>query len=152
MDISNKLKRTLLIAFAALFALGLLIQLIPYGHSHTNPRVVKEPPWDSPATRALVKRACYDCHSYETEWPFYASIAPASWMVASDVDEGRSMVNFSDWQGGNRPGENAKAVKDEIEEGEMPPIIYRLAHAEARLDVDQKQRLIEGWRRTLKSR
>ena len=139
------------IAFIALCALGLLIQLIPYGRKHANPRVVKEPPWDSPATRALAKRACFNCHSYETEWPFYASIAPASWMVTSDVTEGREMLNFSDWQGGSRPGENAKAVQDEIEEGEMPPIMYRLAHADARLNADEQKRLIEGWRRTVEA-
>ena len=152
MNISNKIKKWSIVVSVALCALGLLIQLIPYGRKHDNPRVVSEPPWDSPATRALVKRACFDCHSHETEWPFYSSIAPSSWIVTSDVTEAREILNFSDWQGGKRSGENAQAVQEEIEEGEMPPIMFRLAHPKARLNADEQQRLIQGWRRTLGER
>ena len=57
------------------------IQLVPYGRDHTNPPIAGEPAWDAPATRTLVKQACFDCHSNETKWPLYASIAPASWLV-----------------------------------------------------------------------
>ena len=75
--------------------LGLLvIQLIPYGREHSNPAVVSEPPWDSPATRAFAVTACFDCHSNETEWPWYSNIAPMSWLVQRDVDEGRQHLNF----------------------------------------------------------
>jgi hypothetical protein len=56
----------------------LLIQLVPYGRAHANPPVVKEPAWDSPTTRALAKRACFDCHSNETVWPWYTNVAPVS--------------------------------------------------------------------------
>ncbi len=73
----------------------LLIQLIPVDKS--NPPVVSEPTWDSPQTRALAKDACFDCHSNETVWPWYAKIAPSSWLLAQDVDEGRSALNFSEW-------------------------------------------------------
>jgi hypothetical protein len=76
----------------------LLIQLVPYGRDHDNPPVQSEPPWDSPDTRALARQACFDCHSNETEWPAYANIAPVSWLVQRDVDEGRAVLNFSEWQ------------------------------------------------------
>jgi hypothetical protein len=65
------------------------IQVIPYGRSHTNPPVTGEPAWDSPKTRELAVRACYDCHSNQTVWPWYSHIAPISWLVQQDVDEGR---------------------------------------------------------------
>jgi hypothetical protein len=55
--------------------LGLLaIQLVPYGRDHTNPPVRREPAWDSPTTRALAVRACFDCHSNETHWPWYTHV------------------------------------------------------------------------------
>src|ERR1700761_7803450 len=54
---------------AVLIVLFGLIQLIPYGRTHANPRTTMEPTWDSPRTRELAKRACFDCHSNETRWP-----------------------------------------------------------------------------------
>ena len=56
-----------------------VMQLVPYGRDHSNPPVTAEPNWDSPETRALFKRACFDCHSNETVWPWYAYVAPFSW-------------------------------------------------------------------------
>src|SRR3954449_12180710 len=88
--------------------IGVVIQLIPYGHSHANPPVLKEPKWDSPQTRALAQRACFDCHSNETTWPWYTHIAPVSWLIARDVIEGRQHLNFSTWgQPTGRRGEGA---------------------------------------------
>jgi len=126
-------------------ALG-AIQLVPYGHDHINPPLRSEPPWDSPATRALAKQACFDCHSNETEWPAYASFAPASWLVQHDVDEGRAVLNFSDWQ---RPQEKATKASEELLEGEMPPAGYLLMHAHARLGNADRDRLAQGLARTL---
>jgi hypothetical protein len=69
------MKRILLFIVVGLSVLGLLIQLIPYGHNHTNPPVNAEPNWDSPETRTLAQRACFDCHSNETRWPWHSNIA-----------------------------------------------------------------------------
>jgi hypothetical protein len=121
-----------------------LIQLVPYGRDHRNPAVVREPAWDSPVTRALAKRACFDCHSFETVWPPYASVAPVSWLVTYDVREGREHLNFSVWQGGARKNESPARLVKEIDEGEMPPIQYRLAHPEARLTPAEKRQLMDG--------
>jgi mono/diheme cytochrome c family protein len=127
---------------ACLFA----IQLVPYGRDHVNPKAVSEPIWDSPATRALAKRACFDCHSNETEWPAYARIAPASWLVQHDVTEGRAVLNFSEWQ---RPQEKWKDAAEELLEGEMPPAMYRMMHAHARLSDEDRDRLARGLTRSL---
>ena len=62
-------------------ALFVLIQFVPYGRDHDNPPVTAEPDWGSPATLRLVRAACYDCHSNETEWPWYSNIARMSWLV-----------------------------------------------------------------------
>ena len=95
----------------------LLIQLVPYGKDHANPPVVQEPKWDSPATRELAKRACFDCHSNEVVWPWYSNIAPASWLVAHDVQEAAT-VQFSRLASGRcGPGRCAEV----IENGKMPP-------------------------------
>ena len=125
-------------------ALCVVIQLIPYGRNHTNPPVVKEPAWNSPATRELVKRVCFNCHSNETTWPWYSKIAPVSWLIMHDVKEGRSKLNFSDWKNGERPGENANLIRHEVMGGEMPPFQYRIAHPEAKLTAAEKQALVDG--------
>lgn len=119
----------------------LAIQLVPYGRDHTNPPVTGEPTWDAPATRALAKQACFDCHSNETEWPAYASVAPVSWLVQHDVDEGRGVLNFSEW---TRLQKEAKEATAEVREGDMPPAAYKLIHAHARLGAADLERLAQG--------
>lgn len=124
----------------------LVIQLIPYGRSHANPPVTGEPTWDTPATRALAKQACFDCHSNETVWPGYASIAPVSWLVQHDVDEGRAVLNFSEWP---RPQKEAKEAVEVLREGEMPPAAYTLVHAHARLSAGERDQLAQGLAKTV---
>jgi len=136
----NGITRSLLIVVTA----GIAIQLIPYGREHANPPVVREPAWDSPATRALAKKACFDCHSHETTWPWYSRIAPFSWLVYWDVVEGRNELNFSDWRDGSRKSEQAAEIVKEVLEGEMPPLQYYIAHPEAKLDDQSKKLLIDG--------
>jgi len=129
-----------------LVGLFVLIQIFPYGRNHTNPPVVSEPTWDSPQTKALAARACLDCHSNETTWPWYSNIAPISWLVQHDVDKGRQSLNLSEW--GQRWQET-----DEIywlmNNGEMPPSQFLFLHPEARLTGSEKQALIKGFQATL---
>lgn len=129
----------LLVAFVA-------VQFVPYGHARSNPLVVAEPNWDSPATRALAKGACFDCHSNETEWPLYSRVAPVSWLVQSDVEEGRAALNFSEW---NRPQREAREAAEKLVEGEMPLAIYKLMHSHARLSEAQRTRLARGLEATI---
>ncbi|WP_457749191.1 heme-binding domain-containing protein [Sulfurimonas sp.] len=125
-----------------LIVLLLLIQFIPYGRDHSNPKVINEPDWDSPKTRELFMRACGNCHSNETKWPIYSNIAPVSWLVMHDVQEGREHLNISNWlhQKKNKGNEAAEELRD----GEMPPLIYMPTHPEARLSNEEKKTLIQG--------
>jgi hypothetical protein len=127
-------------------ALAAVAQVVPYGRSHTNPPVTGEPPWDSPATRELAKRACFDCHSNETAWPWYSHVAPISWLVQRDVDEGRRKLNFSQW---DKPQKEADEAAKAVREGEMPLWIYLPTHPEARLTDAEKQALINGLEATV---
>lgn len=126
-------------------ALLVLVQFVPYGRSHVNPPVTKEPAWDAPRTRELAARACFDCHSNEVKWPWYAHVAPASWLVQRDVVEAREHLNFSEF---DRPQRRAGDAAEELGEGEMPPWFYLPLHPDARLDAAEKQELVRGFERT----
>lgn len=140
------LKKVLGIGLIAAIVIFGLIQLVPYGRDHTNPPVVEEPAWDSVQTRALAQRACFDCHSNETVWPWYSNIAPPAWLLARHVTEGRESMNFSAW--GDYSVRTTKVIQ-QIEEGEMPPASYLPLHPEARLSAAEKAQLIEGLRKSL---
>ena len=140
------MRRFTLVAIGVVLALGGLIQAVPYGGRHENPPVLAEPSWDTPRTRALAVRACFDCHSNETIWPWYSSIAPISWLVQLDVDGGRRAVNFSEW---NRPQREAREAAKTVREGEMPPWIYTIRSSSARLSVAEKEALARGLAATL---
>ncbi|HZU06286.1 MAG TPA: heme-binding domain-containing protein [Chloroflexota bacterium] len=117
------------------------IQLVPYGRAHTNPPVRQEPPWDSPQTRELTVRACYACHSNETTWPWYSYVAPTSWLIQRDVDQGRREVNYSEW---DRPQREARESAETVQRGTMPPWYYTLLHPAARLSPSEREALIRG--------
>jgi hypothetical protein len=123
-----------------------LIQLVPYGRNHTNPPVRIEPAWDKPETRALARRACFDCHSNETRYPWYSNIAPVSWLTERDTLEGRSKLNFSEW---DHPQKDAKEAPEEVEKGEMPLWFYVPLHPEAKLTDAEKALLVGGLKATI---
>ena len=104
-------KRVMLWTGLVVLGIFALIQAVPYGRSHTNPPVTAEAPWDSARTRELAVRACYDCHSNETTWPWYSNVAPMSWLVQRDVDEGRGVLNFSEW---DQPQAEAEVVQSVV--------------------------------------
>ena len=136
------MKRKLVIwVVIAIVLLGMIIQLIPLPGRGNDPPVTAEPEWNSPQTRALAKRACFDCHSNETVWPWYSYMAPVSWLVYNDTMEGRSRLNFSEW---NRPQREVNEIIEIIQEGEMPPAIYLPMHPSAQLTGAEKQQLITG--------
>lgn len=121
--------------------LGILagLQLVPYGWRRTNPPVMQEPQWATEEGRLLFERACADCHSNRTRWPWYSYVAPASWLVIHDVEEARKHFNVSEW---HRPQPDAKEAAEEVREGEMPLLLYRLAHRKARLTPEERAQLI----------
>ena len=126
--------------------IAVLIQFIPFGRSHINPSETKEPAWSSPDMRVLIRRACFDCHSNETVWPWYSNIAPVSWLVQRDVNDGRSHLNFTEW---DRPQRHAKDVAEQVKQGDMPPWFYLPMHPAARLTAAEKQALIDGAEKSL---
>lgn len=134
--------------FAGLFLLAVLLvgaQVLPYGHV-ANPPVTAEADWDSPRTRELVARACFDCHSNESERQWY-HLAPISWLVARDVAEAREHLNFSEW---DREQDDADEAAEEVEEGDMPLNRYLLVHPEARLSDVERAELVRGLEATLR--
>lgn len=124
-------------------ALGLLvlllaIQVVPYGRDHTNPTGGRQIAWDSPRTEQLMTGACMDCHSNLTRWPWYSNVAPISWLVQDDVDEGRGELNLS-------TGDvDLEEMIEAIREGSMPPWQYKPTHPGAWLSQGEKQDLIQG--------
>ncbi len=135
--------RNLAITVIALFALVQVVSfpIIAMAGWQTNPNPVAEPAWDKPETRALAVRACYDCHSNETIWPWYSKIAPVSWLVTRHVIEGRQKLNFSEW--GVR-GIEINEVTRAIRSGKMPTKDFLLMHPDAKLTDAEKQQLIDG--------
>jgi hypothetical protein len=129
-----------LLALAAAFG---LIQLIPV--SRTNPPVTGDldPP---PPVKAILRATCYDCHSNETVWPWYSSVAPVSWLVAGDTAEGRQHLNFSTWNGNDaeRRRRLATGIAREVREGDMPPWYYVIKHPAAKL-TPEKRAALEAW-------
>jgi len=141
------MKKKLKWIFAALVAVFALLQLA--NPPRTNPPVApghdlmatNAPP---PEIAALLHTACYNCHSHETQWPWYSHIAPVSWLVAGDVTRGRERLNFSEWPRAwpERAAKRLERISEEVDYKDMPPAKYTLMHPEARLTAGQRQQLI----------
>lgn len=96
-----------------------------------------------PEIAAILERSCYDCHSHQTNWPWYAHVAPLSWWLAEHVEHGRGDLNFSDWPVLDfEELEHAfKDIDEQIEKGEMPLKAYLILHSEAKLSEEEKAAL-----------
>ena len=130
------------VSIACVSLLG-LAQLVPV--SRTNPAVEQEPD-APPSARAVFERSCYDCHSHATRWPWYAWVAPVSWLVAHDVSDAREHLNFSTWgrYDAEERAENLEEIAEVLEEGEMPPWFYLPLHPDARLS-DADLAAVRAW-------
>ena len=134
--------KKLLTGIGVIILFFILIQLIPVTLS--NPAIIE----DITAPRkikSILKRACYDCHSHETVWPWDSKVAPASWLLAWDVHEGREELNFSNWSryAEKKRSKKFKEIVEELDEGEMPPWFYLPLHPEASLSPEDQQQLRE---------
>jgi Haem-binding domain len=117
----------------------LVIQLVPYGWSHPNPPARVDAAWPSERAETLARASCYDCHSNQTKWPVYSYVAPMSWLVRRDVENGRAELNFSQWdQDREEAGDAAEAIQD----GSMPPQRYTVLHPSARLSETERAELV----------
>lgn len=125
----------------------LALQLVPYRVQ--NPLVTQEPEWDSPQTRAIAQRACFDCHSNETSAPWYAQVAPVAWIVRSHVEQAREKLNLSEM---DRPHNEAGGAAQKVRKGQMPPSWYVALHPEAELTPDERHALTVGLEATFDER
>ena len=128
--------KPLLVALIVLVVL-IGIQLVPVDRS--NPAGGAE--LRRPArVAAILLRACFDCHSNRTVWPWYSRVAPVSWLVASDVHEARGLLNFSHWDELNpaKQGVVAGMIAHQVEKNAMPLPRYRMIHRAARLSGAEK--------------
>lgn len=91
--------------------------------------------------QALVKGACYDCHSHRTSYPWYTAITPVNWWMKDHIDEAREHLNFSLWDR-YATGRHTHEAGEEVAGGEMPPGYYRLMHGEARLSDGDRAKLV----------
>lgn len=118
------------------------IQFIPVERS--NPPVVSD--IDAPTNvKDILRKACYDCHSNETNWAWYTKIAPMSLIAVKDVEDGRKHLNFSEWGSYTTKTEQIKAeIWEEVREEHMPPWMYRVSHSEAKLTIEEKN-ILRNW-------
>ena len=119
----------------------MLVLALLVGCRLDNPPTTRDIVWADAETEALARRACYDCHSNETHWPWYARAPVVGSIVAGDVHRGRCHMNFSEWDG---PNEEAWDAPDEVRDGDMPLGMYTAAHEEAQLTPDERDRLAAG--------
>ena len=118
------------------------IQFLPI--ERTNPTVESDVPAPD-ELKAVLRRSCYDCHANEARWPWYARVAPVSWLIANDVKEGRREVNFSVWNQftGSRRARKFKEIVEQVEQNKMPQWYYLLVHPDAKLSAGDKEMIIQ---------
>ena len=141
----KKSLKWILVAAAVVFG---LLQLTNVG----RPKPVVTPGHDlfsnnppPPEISGMVRSACYDCHSYETHWPWYGHIAPVSWWLDEHVRDAREQLNFSEWphDDAQRAAKKWRHVADSVRENDMPLPSYLKLHKAARLTDDQRKRLAD---------
>lgn len=136
--------------------IGVLLVIQLFQIDKTNPPVrleedfiqIKQPPAN---VENLLRTACYDCHSHETKYPWYTSVAPISWWIRHHIDEGREHLNFSTWAqyDADRQEHKLEECEEETREGEMPLNSYTWVHSEAQL-TDPQRRELANWFKSLR--
>ena len=142
---SSRLRKVALWSAAGLTGVFLLLQLKQA--ERTNPPVESE--IQAPAAiAAILERSCYNCHSHETDWPWYAYVSPVSWWVVEHVDHARKDMNFSQWPvfDFEELEHTLRDIEEQIETRQMPLKSYLILHPEARLSEDDRQALL-AWAR-----
>jgi len=140
-----KVVKWILISLVCLF---ILIQL--KRPARTNPAVDESQTIEArtqmtPQVKDILDRACRDCHSHKTEWPWYTNVAPISWWITGHVDEGRSNLNLSEWGklDKDRQDKKLRQICDEVEDGAMPLSVYLPMHPKAKLSEQDKKTLCD---------
>jgi Haem-binding domain len=122
----------------------LAIQFVPVDRS--NPAI--DPPRTIYASltmpgevKAVFERSCKNCHSNETDWPWYSYVAPVSWVVGHDVHQARKMMNFSEWgrYSAERKEDKLEEICEQVTKGDMPDRKYAIFHREAKVTAQERE-------------
>ena len=126
-----------------LVLLFVILQLVPSPGAENPP--VEEEVAAPPEVVQLLRRSCYDCHSHETAWPWYASVAPAKWLVRDHVEDARAELNFSTWNryDAEELADKLEEVAEEVGEEHMPLRSYLILHGDARLTDAERRQLVD---------
>lgn len=140
----------------SILAITIIIQL--FRIDKNNPEVIQQNDFitiTNPPEKisGMIKSTCYDCHSNETNYPWYSNIAPFSWWLKHHIDEGREELNFSEWGTfkEKRKDHKLEECAEMIEEGEMPLNEYTWTHSSAILAPEEKTQLISWIKETRKT-
>ncbi|BCD68840.1 heme-binding domain-containing protein [Nitratiruptor sp. YY09-18] len=137
--------RSFLMYLGALAVIFGLMQFIPTYEKSNPPVEISKEIKVPKEVMAIFKRSCYDCHSNETKWPWYADVAPMSWVVRRDVIQGRKALNFSTWEeySDTKKQELKKQIFRSVEFA-MPLPQYLWLHKDAKLSKEDKE-IIRNW-------
>ncbi len=93
----------------------------------------------------IVQKACYDCHSNQTDYPFYAYVSPLNHWIQEHVEHGREELNFQEWNtfSDKRKAKKIHEIVEEVEEGKMPLESYSLVHSDAQLSDEERKMLLD---------
>jgi len=136
------LKRILLVLLVAFIFMQFfrVDKSTPKIKKHRDFIAIAKPPQD---IEKLLRNACYDCHSFETKYPWYSNVAPVSWWMNDHIVEGREHLNFSEWGTYNKKRSNHKLEEcaEEVEEKKMPIDSYTWTHGDAKLSSADRKKL-----------
>lgn len=134
--------------FIILATVGVLAVIQLIRPSLTNPPVYPNQEIASilrvdPNVQSIFQRSCNDCHSNRTVWPWYSHVAPVSWLLASDVNDGRRRMNLSEWGAytAQKSGDLLGQICKEVQKGDMPPLQYLPMHRASRLTQEDRQQI-----------
>ncbi|MGE5406461.1 MAG: heme-binding domain-containing protein [Methanosarcina sp.] len=131
-----------------LIVLFIVIQFIPAGIPENKPedgRSLDSSKLLSGPIQQQLKRSCYDCHSGNVNFPWYAKLAPSSWLLSKHIREGKDHLNFSEWAGYSKRKQISLLgkINEEVESGDMPLRSYILIHRDAKLTPEERNALLK---------
>ena len=142
------MKRILKFVLIILAVILIAIQFVPKklpGYKPANENNIVNSNVVNDEILTILKTSCFDCHSNQTQFPWYSRIAPSSWLLANHVNHGRAELNFSEWESYSKRQKIGKleAIKEEVAAGEMPLKSYILLHRQSGLNPQQVATLVK---------
>jgi hypothetical protein len=133
--------KTLKLIFALAAVAVIVGQAATEHHAALAPKNQRLAPLSNPETARVLVRACGNCHSDHTDWPWYSHVAPVSWWIAGHVREGRNKLDFSKWEtySTSQKRDKLQSMCGLISTGRMPPRLYAVMHPEAQLTEQDKK-------------